>query len=63
MEVVCKLEKKFFVQSFLDGAVLNKVRPKFLKVRKTVLQESGLSLSCHRVEECQEDKLLVPDGF
>ena len=41
---VCKLEKKFFVQSFLDGAVLNKVRPKFLKVRKKLCCKSP---ACH----------------
>ena len=49
------------MQSFLDGAVLNKVQPKFLKVRKkkkTMLQESGLSLR-HQMEGYREGQFHI----
>ena len=41
----CKAEEKFFVETLIDGAaVLNKVLPKFLKVRK---RQCCKSAACH----------------
>jgi hypothetical protein len=57
------LKRKFFVQSFLGCGTEQSAAEVSEGPKKTVLQECGLSLSCHRVEECEEDKLLVPDGF